>query len=137
MKVLLPFKKDLNPYLEEILAYTRYTFNYAHYTDYDPSYEIVNIHWPEAIFDWHEPSEEQLEDFENRLNVWIRKSVIVYTKHDYRRNKGTTPSFDKLFSLIENNTDVFIHLGHSSKKAYEKKFPAANHHVIPHPLYTN
>lgn len=137
MKILLPFKKDLNPYLDEILKFTRHKFTYAHYSEYDPSYDIVNIHWPEAIFEWVEPSIEQLEELENNLLVWKRKSAIVYTKHDYQRNKGTTVNFTALFMLVEQYADVFIHLGNHSKDIYSRKFPLAKHEIVYHPVFTN
>lgn len=137
LKVLLPFKKDLNPYLEEIVTYTHHTFYHTPYTEYAPSCEIVNIHWPEALFDWLEPTSTELDALEECINEWRRNAVIIYTKHDYRRNKGTTANFTKLFKIVEENTDVFIHLGAYSKRFYEKKYPNAKHEIVYHPIFEN
>ncbi len=137
MKILLPFKEDLNPYLDEIISYSGSAFIYDHYKNYSPDYDIVNIHWPEALFDWLEPTEQQLLDLERDLEIWKKSSVVVYTKHDYRRNKGTTPQFTRLFELIEQNTDVFIHLGEHSKTKYQLLYPKAGHEIVHHPLYQN
>lgn len=135
MKVLLPFKEDLNPYLKEIITYSECSFVYDHYKNYSPEYNIVNIHWPEALFDWWEPTEQQLLDLEEDIRFWKKNSVVVYTKHDDRRTKGSTPLFTQLFELIEKYTDVFIHLGEYSKAKYEVIYPNARHEIVPHPLY--
>ncbi|MBG6062958.1 chorismate mutase [Flavobacterium sp. CG_9.1] len=136
MKIFLPFKKDPNPYLDEITNNSVHTYVYDNYLNYDPSYNFVHIHWPEAIFDWKEPSEEELNILERIINKWKRKSILIYTKHDYLPNKGTTINFTKLFDLIERSTDVFIHLGKYSKNLYEEKYPTARHEIIYHPLYS-
>lgn len=135
MKVFLPFKKDLNPYLEEIKCYSIHEFEYGHFRDWNPKYTIVNIHWPEAIFDWKEPTDKELLELEASLLKWKIHSRIVYTKHDESRHKGMTPNFNRLFELIEQNSDLFIHLGTYSQKLYRTKFPNAQHEVVVHPLY--
>lgn len=135
MKVFLPFKKDLNPYLEEITCYSIHDFEYGHFRDWNPKYTIVNIHWPEAIFDWREPTDKELLELEASLLKWKIHSRIVYTKHDENRHKGMTPNFSHLFELIEQNSDLFIHLGTYSKMLYIAKYPRAEHEVVVHPLY--
>ena len=135
MDIFLPFQKELNPYLDEIIKNSRHNYTYDSYLNYKSSYAIVNIHWPEALFNWHEPSEEELVDLEERICIWKKNSLLVYTKHDFERNKGTTKNFTRLFQLIEKNSDVFIHLGEYSKVYYQKKYPKAIHKIIYHPLY--
>tara|TARA_R100000935_G_scaffold50402_1_gene76263 strand:+ start:9816 stop:10859 length:1044 start_codon:yes stop_codon:yes gene_type:complete len=137
MIIFLPFKKELNTYLDEIQRYSQYTFVYENYKKYTATYNIVNVHWPEAIFDWFEPTDEQLADLRNEINKWKKNSVLIYTKHDVERHKGMTPNFTKLFELIEQNTDVFIHLGNYSKEYYQEKYPNATHKIVFHPLYEN
>lgn len=135
MDIFFPFQKELNPYLDEIIKHSRHSYTYDSYLNYRSSYALVNIHWPEALFNWHEPSEEELVDLEERISIWKKKSLLVYTKHDFERNKGTTKNFTRLFQIIEKNSDVFIHLGEYSKVYYQKKYPKAIHKVIFHPLY--
>lgn len=135
MKVFLPFKKDSNPYLEEITRYSNHEFEYGYFSDWTPKYAVVNIHWPEAIFNWAEPTAHQLKELEDSLAKWKIHSRIVYTKHDFSRHKGMTPNFTRLFELIEKNSDVFIHLGVYSKKFYTAKYPNALHEIVLHPLY--
>lgn len=135
MKIFLPFQKELNPYLEEIINYSQHTYTYAPFQEYNSSYQVVSIHWPEAIFNWKEPTLEELQILEQNILDWKRNSVIVYTKHDFERNKGTTTNFTKLFNLIERHTDVFIHLGKFSQNFYKKKFLLAQHEIIHHPIF--
>lgn len=137
MKIFLPFKKEQNPYLDEIINHSGHTFLYDNYLNYNTSYDFVNIHWPEAIFDWKEPTLEELEKLEQNILEWKKNSVFIYTKHDYERNKGTTLNFSRLFGIIEKHTDIFIHLGSYSKKIYEKKYPQAKHEIVYHPTFEN
>lgn len=135
MKIFLPFKKDINPYLEKIQQFSQHDYIYANFRDYSEIYDIVNIHWPEAIFGWHEPTATQLDELRGALSNWKKYSQLVYTLHDDRRHKGMTRNFKSLFQLIENAADVFIHLGEYSKKKFEQKYPEAIHKIINHPLY--
>lgn len=135
MKIFLPFREDLNPYLEEFTIYSKNIWIYDNFKNFNRSFNIVNIHWPEAIFDWEEPNEFQLRELENEISNWKRTAVLIYTKHDYERNKGMTKAFYRLFEIIEKAADVFIHLGKFSKEYYEQKFPQAKHKIVFHPLY--
>ncbi|WP_029035387.1 hypothetical protein [Salinimicrobium terrae] len=135
MKVFLPFQKDGNPYLEEIAVHSSSDFIYGDLNDYSKEFEIVNIHWPEALFGWLEPTQEDLVFLEKCILEWKKNSVLIYTKHDFTRIKGLTPNFKKLFTLIEENADVFVHLGEYSRQFYEERFPEAQHKIIYHPLY--
>jgi len=137
VKIFLPFKREQNPYLDEIINHSKHTFMYDHYLNYNTSYGFVNIHWPEAIFDWKEPTLEELEILEQNILEWKKNSVFIYTKHDYGRNKGTTLNFTRLFGIIEKHTDIFIHLGSYSKKIYLEKYPQAKHEIIYHPIFKN
>lgn len=137
MKILLPFKKDQNPYLDELIIHSKHTYVYDNFRNYDTTFKIVNIHWPEALFEWYEPTSENLRELEENIKNWKKNSFIVYTKHDEVRHKKMTPNFQRLFALIEENTDLYIHLGSYSKNLYEKKYPKAQHKIVNHPLYQN
>lgn len=136
LKVFFPFTNDYT-YIAEIEKFSSFHIVSGHFLDDIAAFDIVNIHWPEALFDWKEPSESQLDALENQIAIWKKSAKIVYTKHDYERVKGMTPNFKKLFRLIESNTNLFIHLGDYSKKLYKYKYPDAQHVVIPHPAFQN
>ncbi len=135
LKIFLPFKNEFNPYLEEVIGNSGNRFIYGDYRDYNPDFDIVNIHWPEAIFNWEEPTQKALDKLERNLIEWKKNSLLVYTKHDFQRNKGTTPNFNCLFNLVESYSDVFIHLGLYSKEKYRMLYPEAKHEIIHHPLF--
>lgn len=135
MKIFLPFKRNWNHYLDEIEKFSVHTFIYDSYKNFSTDYQIVNIHWPESIFDWLEPTDDQLKSLKTEIIKWKKHSSLIYTKHDKERLKGATPNFTELFKLIEENTDVFIHLGEFSKGIYQKKYPQSRHEIVKHPLY--
>lgn len=137
VKIFLPFKKEINPYLDEIINHSLHTYVYDSYKNYNTSYAIVNIHWPEAIFEWKEPTQRELKQLKQNILEWKRNSVLIYTKHDFQRNKGTTKNFTQLFELIEDQADVFIHLGSYSRKLYQKRHPNCQHEIIYHPIFKN
>lgn len=104
---------------------------------FNSSFPIVNIHWPESIFNWEEPSIEELGVLSKEIKKWKKSAVIVYTKHDKGRVKGWTKNFKSLFNIVEENSDAFVHLGEFSRNHYSKKFPDKIHKVIPHPTFNN
>ena len=137
MKIFIPAKKDKNPFLDEIEIYSSNEYEFSHFSKYSESFEIVNIHWPEALFDWKELTEQDLKKIEEEIRRWKKKSVLVYTRHDAKPHKKRSPTILKLFKLVEENADGFIHLGEYSRKEMSLKYPNAKHIVIPHHLYLN
>lgn len=137
MKIFVPSLKDANPYLDEILNYTKNEFVFDDFRNFKTEFEIVNIQWPESLFGWEEPTENQLIQLEEEIKKWKKFSKLVYTYHDERTHFGVTPNYSKLFELIETNADAFIHLGEFSKSKMKAKYPVAIHFVLFHPLYLN
>lgn len=137
MKIFVPSSKDVNPYLDEILNYTKNEFVFDDFRNFKTEFQIVNIHWPESLFGWEEPTEIQLNQLEEEIKRWKLSSKLIYTFHDERSHSGMTPNYLKLFDLIETNADAFIHLGEYSKIKMLQRFPKAAHHIIFHPLYEN
>lgn len=137
MKILIPIQKGINyPYLNEIIKISSNEYVFESIYKYNPSIPVVNIHWPEAIFSWKEPTQQQISELENFLLKWKETALLVYTKHDLSYVKGGSEGFDLLYELIENYTDVFIHLGEYSKNIYSTKYPNANHEIIMHPIFS-
>jgi len=135
-KIFLPFQKDANTFFDEIINCSNYEFVFEDYKNYNSDFKIVNIHWPESIFNWAEPTSQQLFDLENEIFKWKKHSKIIFTVHNLQPHFGTTENFTKLYQIIEQNCDVFMHLGEFSKNLFENKYPKAKHIVIKHPLYT-
>lgn len=137
IKVFIPSFRDGNPYLEEIINYSQCKFIFSPYKNYRSEYDFVNIHWPESLFGWREPSPNDLAELKTEIKKWKRHSKLIYTFHDERHHFGMTTIYKQLFDLVENSADIFIHLGEYSNNLLAEKFPDAIHKTISHPLYLN
>jgi len=136
VNVFFPFKKNPNKYLDEIESHFKGNFFYGGLDEYNDTFNIVSIHWPEAIFNWEEPSDEQLFFLEKKINYWKIKSKIIITVHNKYPHYRNTIQFKKLYDLLYSKSNGFIHLGKYSFNMFEDKFKNSNHAVIKHPLYT-
>ncbi len=136
MKIFIPHKKDRNVYFDEIINYSKNEFSFGYFKDYDSSYSIVNIQFPEAIFDLEIPKKEQLMELEAEMRKWKKKSKIVLTLNDDKSHYDEENKYGDLFKLINKYIDGVIHLGQYSLKSYKDNFPEkCKHVVIFHPLY--
>ncbi|MBL1233291.1 MAG: hypothetical protein P1U44_09835 [Vicingaceae bacterium] len=140
MNIFLPFKKDKNPVLDEIEQYFDGNFIYDHYKNFDNhQIDIVNIHWPESIFNYSEPSLNDLSDLETELKKWKTKSKIVYTRHNILPHKSKSENLIELYRLVLQYCDGIIHMGNYSKTELESHYTELSIKksiVIPHPAYT-
>lgn len=134
-KIFIPFQKGSNFYFDEIINYSNYEFVFNDFKSYKSSYKVVNIHWPEGFFNWVEPTIDQLIALENEIFKWKKNSKIIYTVHNLNPHAGITVNFTRLYEIVEQSCDVFMHLGEFSKNLFEKKYPKAKHIIIKHPLY--
>ncbi|MBJ6367901.1 glycosyltransferase family 4 protein [Snuella sedimenti] len=138
MKVFLPFGKNSNNYIEEINAYFKGDFVYGSYRDYKQEYNIVNIHWPEALFEWQDVSDKDLVELEKNIKQWKQYSKIVYTRHNREPHNKGIKNIKALYVIILKYCDGIIHLGDFSLRELLKNYPkykAKINAVIPHPLY--
>lgn len=138
MEVFVPHQKDRNIYLEEVINFSNNTFIFGSYEDYKISYEIVNIQFPEAIFDWVAPNAQQLVDLEIKLRMWKEHSKIVLTMNDFQKHYDNNNIFLDLFRLIHKYAEGVIHLGQYSLDQYKVCFSSnCIHTIIYHPLYSS
>lgn len=136
MEVFVPHLKDRNIYLDEIIYFSDCNFIFSDFSNYKNTYEIVNIHFPEAIFNWIVPTNEQLNDLEQKILEWKKYSKIVYTLNDIKSHYDNQDKFADLFRLIQKYADGVIHLGNYSLEKYKDLFSVnCLHTVIHHPLY--
>ena len=82
MKVFVPHKKDRNVYFDEIINFSKNEFVFGNYKEFDTSYDIVNIQFPEAIFDFKLPTQNQLDDLELEIKKWKENSKIILILND-------------------------------------------------------
>lgn len=135
IKVFLPVKRESSHYFDEIIQFTKHEFIFDNYRNYKKEYQCVNIHWPESIFDWVEPTLLEIDEFKTLLLEWKKYSKIIYTVHNLKPHLRQTDNYEKLYKIIESNADVFIHLGIYSKEFFEKKYNKAEHKIVKHPLF--
>lgn len=135
MNVFIPSKKDANPFFDEIMFHSKNTFVFDNYKNYNPSFKVVLIHWPEQLFDWNEPTIENLVELKNEIKLWKKHAKIIYVVHNLERHYGMTPQYTALYNLIESNCSFMVHFGKYSCALFKFKFPSIVHKVIQHPLY--
>lgn len=136
VKVYIPSHKDGNPFFDEIMAHSQCRFTFGGLEVDIQRFDVVLVHWPELIFNWKEPTPEQLNLLETKLHLWKGQVKIVYVVHNEHPHKGASFLYSRLYQLILNNCDVMVHLGHYSLERYQVLFPKVSHRYIPHPLYT-
>lgn len=136
MKIFLPFKRSKNSFLDEIESVFKGEFVYGSLDELsDSKYSIVHIHWPEALFNWKEPTGEQLVKLDHMLNNL--RTPLVYSKHNDAPHYRDSERFRKLYSLIENKADIIFHFGQYSLERDKNIFKQAKHILLQHPLYQN
>lgn len=136
MNVFIPHKKDFNIYFDEIMNYSSCNYTFGTLADYNSSFDIVNIQFPEAIFNWEKPSQTQLEELEKNIINWKKTSKLVLLFNDQVSHYDSDNKFLKLFNLVHKQCDGVIHLGKYSLKKYNSLFTdSCLQEVIYHPLY--
>lgn len=138
MEISIPGRKDANSFFEEITNFSVNSFQYCSWEKLDSlSTDYILFQWPELIFDWNEPTIQELIDLEFKVNEWKKQTEIMYLVHNERRHFGMTANFERLYQIVENASHTFIHMGNYSKEVYNKKYPNKKHVIINHPLYAN
>ena len=134
-RVLIPALKPENVFFDGIEKASTWQFHYGNLNTSVKGYAVVLIHWPEHLFNWQEPTEEQLNLLEQRLKIWQNNTRIVYMMHNEKRHYGMTTNFETLYKLVYNYCHAIVHLGAFSCEKYKLKYPQKTQVVIPHPLY--
>lgn len=150
IKVLLYQNKDSNgnPYLyeiERILQVHGIETERASlpFWEKQGTYDVINLQWPEELFNWKEPSDTDLAKLESTLEYWKSRSKIVITRHNtVPHNKKNNPQYVKLYNIVFRSADGIIHMGEYSKQEYLERYKNSSlsrnkiHGIIPHPTYT-
>ena len=109
--------------------------------DNEKNYDVISFQWPEYILPTlPPPSEIELEQFEKRLKVLKKRSVLVSTIHNAVPHNLSWITYKKVYSLIYKYSDGFIHFGKKSIEILNSQFgylvKDKDHIVIPHGNYT-
>jgi hypothetical protein len=135
MKVFILGKRDANTFFEEIESHSKTTFEYGFMNDYKEGFDALLIHWPEAIFNWEEINDTKLNELQNFLNTVKKSTPIFHCVHNLKKHGVVTDLYLKLYDIVWQSVDVFVHLGAYSKELLKNKFPESVHTKINHPLY--
>lgn len=99
------------------------------------NYAIIHFQWPEEVVGWncHDPLvvrrlEEQIAHFRST------GARFIYTRHNTCPQNGNQ-TMNRVYELIESNSDVVVHMGAFSRKGFAEIYPAAQNVIIPHHLY--
>jgi len=146
MKILFAFNRDLNPYVDVLVAglgaagclvdMGTEKFWDAGLFDHD----IVHIQWPETLFDWRVPSVVEMHFLKRRLREIHSRAQIVFTLHNevsHHANEGNEAVLKELYALIKSECDVMIHLGEASRRdcVAQPELAGKRHVMIPIPIY--
>ena len=147
MKVLMVCEPDsLNPFPQhiynEILEYdldadcSAETFWTCDVADYD----IVHIQFPEAFFNWQVDAvkPEQMKRLADRLEAFRAAGCkIVYTRHNQTVHIPRKGCIDKVYRMLDAESDGILHMGRYSIMDCKGKNPnsKARHYLVPHHTY--
>lgn len=109
-----------------------------HFWNNFDDYDIIHFQWPEAIFQWHPITFSDVEKLTLQLHrLKTSKKQIVYTRHNILPHYSTNKYRNKLYELIENNSDIIIHMGQYSLTQIisQKNNNNTKHFVVPHHTY--
>lgn len=140
MNVFLPFLRPENNYFLEIEKWFEGVFIFDTYDKIEShgNIDIINIHWPEAIFHFKEPSLDEFVRFKNEVRRWKEMGFkIVYTRHNFNPHYQNSERYKDLYDFIRESVDGSIHLGKYSLETYREELKERQHElcVIRHPLF--
>lgn len=86
------------------------------------SYDIIHIHWPEALFDWNPVTMEDIIGLQDHLKKIRKKGIkIVITRHNsipHRRHELD----NILYQYCYEQADAIFHMEEYSKIEYQKYY---------------
>lgn len=102
--------------------------------------DILHIQWPEALFNWKDPTLWEIAYLSDVLDEWSSKSRIVTTVHNYKPHGAEKDgNWKRLYRLVYRASDGIVHLGETSRNWFIDRYDFATekyHAVIPHGNYT-
>ncbi|CDF80633.1 conserved hypothetical protein, putative glycosy ltransferase (GT4) [Formosa agariphila KMM 3901] len=139
MNILYPIcPNQENSYLLNIVDNIEgvdYELSTLSFFDKSKKYDIIHVQWPEAIFDWNIPSDNNLLELESALTHWknIGAKIIVTKHNEFPHSKNVNQL--KAYQIVYNYVDVIIHFGESNM--LKSLYPNVENVIISHPLYEN
>ncbi|CAK7003824.1 MAG: hypothetical protein PETM_00107 [Petrimonas sp.] len=107
------------------------------WSNYD-EYDIFHFQWPESIFNWEPVTNEDVEKLAIHLSRLLnKKKKIVYTRHNIVPHYSTNEYKEKLYKLLERESDVILHMGVYSLTQLKSQITDRDtrHFIVPHHTY--
>ena len=112
ISVFHPFEQPSNFYLKEIEKHFDGFFRFGNINDSIKEADIIHLHWPEALYNWKEPSERNIQKLEEKIILWKEKHKIIYTRHNEEPHLGGSKNFSRLYNLVEQAADESTCVNH-------------------------
>lgn len=104
-------------------------------------FDIVHLHWPEALTDWRTPTDDDIRRIEDDLAWWRARSTIIGTVHNLAPHGRFESSRDRaLFVKVYQACDVITHFSSFSRDELIRLYPplSAARHLVHRPtLHTD
>lgn len=148
MKVLFALPPSSNPLIQELKNSieqkgVQVKISIEDFWNEKGIYDIIHIHWPEALCYWQEPDAIQLSQLKNKLQYWKSQSKCIITRHNIFPHQKPNCNFINLYQLVFQYTDAVVHMGEYSLHDYRDRyndlvsFKKQLQVVIPHPVYAS
>ncbi|MEP1498458.1 hypothetical protein, partial [Nonlabens ulvanivorans] len=137
MKILITGTASANGYLEEVLNYSKMDYTYGELGDVNEQIQVILFQWPEELVRWSYPSSTILDELEQQILTLKKRCKLVGIIHNLKPHVYKGINHDRLFNLVNDNLDDFVHFGNFSKSYFETLYPNANHVYLNHSLYRN
>jgi glycosyltransferase involved in cell wall biosynthesis len=115
-------------------------FGVERFREGPPGFDVVHLHWPEALVRWREPGEDDIARLRRRLEDWRRAAVLVATVHNRFPHYRDTEAYRRLFRTVYEQMDGVVHMGKASRNDFANRYPhlaSLPQEVIPHGLYSS
>lgn len=93
------------------------------WTDPPGAWDILQLHWPEALFGWRPPTAEELARLRARLEAWRRACPVIALVHNSRPHYSESPSYEALYDGVYEAVDGVVHMGRASLSEYQGRYP--------------
>ena len=123
MKILMAVgdgcSRMVNPYVQSLAEGLR---DAGHRVDVDAAsfwnstcdYDVVHVHWPQALFGWDLGgiTAGSVERCRRRLEqLKSGGAAVCYTRHNVGPHANENPHAAELYRLFEQESDVVLHMG--------------------------
>lgn len=104
-------------------------------------YQVVHLHWPEALIKTKEPQREEIDLAERQLAYWKQSGAkIVVTRHNILPHKHLIQG-ERLYYITNAAADIVLHFAQYSIDEYKQRYKneaflsKQQHVIIPHGNY--